>query len=70
MFWSSEEITNHGTNDNKVTVANAITLDHNDAIYILYFIAFAKVIELLFMLYKGISHKVKRRVIQRQNMPL
>lgn len=67
MFWSSEEIENRGTITNSVTVANAITLDHNDALYILYFIAFVKLIELFYIVYKSVVQNVKRRMQLRQN---
>lgn len=60
MFWDkSEEINNEGTNS--VTVSNSIRLDHDDLAYLLYFIAFVKLIELLFVIYKAVQHKVKKR---------
>lgn len=67
MLWSSEEITNKGVNENTVTVANAITLNHDDAIYMLYFITFVKLVELLSIIYRSINKRMRRRYANNNN---
>lgn len=59
LFWSSEEVENHGTNT--VAVTNSITLDHNVAIYAVYFIAGVKCIELVHLVYRLVQHKLKKK---------
>lgn len=64
LFGDSDEIENKGSNT--VSVTNAIVLDHNDVFYLIYFIAFVKLIELLFKIYSSIQHKAKRRYAMSQ----
>lgn len=58
MFWDSEEQTgNHAANS--VSVTNAIKLDHPEVIYVLYFIAFCVLVDVMIKIYNSFQRKMK-----------